>query len=143
MIDTLQKTVIEYMKAGKREEAQIVRDMVAELKNKEIELQRPLTDAEAVTVMRKQVKKLEDAVEQFEEGGRDDLAEENREEIVLLRSFMPAEISDEEVEKRVRAVVEKNEGLDRGRLIGAAIKELGSEIDSSRIAKAVNSILSK
>ena len=139
--DTLQQKSIEFLKAGNREDSQILRDVIAEIKNKEIDLQHPLTDAEVITLMQKMVKKLEEANEEFQSGGRDDLAEENEHEIELLKQFLPAELTDEEIEKRVRVVIAAHPGVERGPLTGMVIKELAGVAESSRIARAVAKVI--
>jgi len=124
----------------------VLRNLLAEISNAEIELKHELTDAETVTLLRKQVKKLKDAALMFEEGGRDDLAEENKLEIEAISKYLPAEISDEELEKNVRIALEKlDPSIEGGRRIGAVIKELAGRdgVESSRISKMVLKLMAQ
>lgn len=141
--EKIQQDIVDALKAGRHDDTQILRGVMAEIKNKEIDEKRTLNDTEVVIMMQKMVKKIEEANEQFLTGGRDDLAEENMHEITILKQYLPAELSDEEVEKKVRDVVAKHPGIERGPLTGIAIKELTGAVESSRVAKAINTILAE
>ncbi len=139
---TIKDDSVALLKAGKTEGAVVLRNLLAEISNAEIELKHELTDAETVTLLRKQVKKLTDAATMFEEGGRDDLAEENKLEIEAISTYLPAEISDEELEKNVRMVLEKlDPSIQGGRRIGAVVKELAGTVEPSRISKMVQKLM--
>lgn len=141
--EKIQQDIVDALKAGRHDDTQILRGVMAEIKNREIDEKKELQDSEVIALMQKMVKKIEEANEQFLTGGRDDLAEENMHEIALLKQYLPAELSDEEVEKKVREVVAKHSGVERGPLTGIAIKELAGIVESSRVAKAVNKILNE
>ncbi len=64
-----------------------------------------LPDAEVVAIVQKEVKKRRDSVEQFEKGGRPELAAKEKEEILVLEMFLPKALSAEELEKLVRAAI--------------------------------------
>ena len=141
---TIKDDSVALLKEGKTEESVMLRNVLAEMNNVEIERKHELTDAEAVAVLHKLVKKLEDAVIMFEEGGRDDLAEENKLEIAALSKYLPAEMSDEELEKNVRTALEKlDPSIEGGRRIGAVVRELASleGAEPSRISKMVQKII--
>lgn len=121
-----------------------LRLLSAELKNKQIDLGHELTDEEAMGVIRKQVKQLNDAKEMFAKGGRADLVAENEVQIATLSAYLPSEISDDELRTEVEKVIAANAALRESSpnaLFGVAIKELREKADPSRITKMVKELL--
>ena len=79
----------------------------------------------------------------FENGGRADLAVENEEEINMLKVYLPAEVSDANLEEKVKAVLLKNDAnTNIGQVIGICIKELKGMGDASKIAELVKKLRS-
>lgn len=104
-----------------------------------------LTDKEAVVVIKKLVKQRKDSIEQFKKGGRMDLVENEEAELKVLEEFLPAQMSEEEVEKIVRLKIEDLKISDKskiGILIGAVLKETGGNADGALVKKIVDEILS-
>src|SRR5262249_46228445 len=66
-----------------------------------------LTDADFITVVQREVKKRRDSIEQFEKGGRPELAEKEKKEIVVLETFLPKALSLEELEQIVKATIQE------------------------------------
>jgi uncharacterized protein YqeY len=79
--------------------------VLADLKNRKIELLRDLTDDDVVDVLRKGIKKRRESVEMYEKGQRDDLAAKERAEVALLERYLPAKVSDDELRAAVRAAI--------------------------------------
>src|SRR5690348_3871082 len=67
-----------------------------------------LSDAQFIAVVQKEVKKRRDSVEQFEKGGRQDLADKEKKEISVLETFLPQPLAPEELEAMVKAVIQEN-----------------------------------
>src|SRR6266568_7380800 len=66
-----------------------------------------LTDADFIAVVQREVKKRRDSIEQFDKGGRPELAEKERREILVLESFLPKALSPEELEQLVKATIQE------------------------------------
>lgn len=110
----------------------------------DLEKESQLTDEEVVEVIRQEAKKRRDAIEGYEKGGRQEAAERERRELAILQSYLPQEISDEELEKIVGeviaglgAVTEK----DFGRVMGEAMKRAKGRASGDRVSAAVKRIL--
>lgn len=104
-----------------------------------------LTDEEAIVVIKRLVKQRKDSIEQFKKGGRQDLVENEEAELKILEEFLPAQMSEEEVEKIVRFKIEDLKITDKskiGVLIGAVLKETGGNADGTLVKKIVDEILS-
>jgi uncharacterized protein len=74
-----------------------IRMLKAALKKVEIDKRRPLTDDEILDVITKQVKQRRDSIAEYEKAGRDELAAKEKEEMVILESYLPEQLSEEEV----------------------------------------------
>lgn len=140
----IQEDQLTALKAKDESTLTTLRLLSAELKNKQIDAGHELSDEEAMGVIRKQVKQLNDAKEMFEKGGRADLVAENVAQIVVLSAYLPTEISDEELRAEVERVISANTALKKSSpnaLFGVTIKELREKADPSRITKMVKELL--
>jgi uncharacterized protein len=136
----IQADLFAAMKSGDKPKVETLRFILAQIKNKEIEKREDITDEETVNVLRKQIKELKESLEAFEKGNRADLAAENNAKIEITTSYLPAEISDEELLKEIERIKAANAELYQKSpkaLIGICIKELRSKADPSRITKLV------
>ncbi|MEK9177258.1 MAG: GatB/YqeY domain-containing protein [Patescibacteria group bacterium] len=100
-----------------------------------------LPDEDALTVVRREVKKRKEAAEAFKGGGRAELAEKEEAERIILESYLPAQMSDEEVKKVVeakKAALGVTDKKDVGRLMGAVMLELKGKADGTAVKKAVD-----
>ena len=104
-----------------------------------------LSDEDALTVIRREVKKRKEAAEAFDKGGRAESAEKERAEQAILETYLPAMMSDDDVVKVVEAKKTElgiSEKKDMGRLMGAVMKELAGKADGDVVKKAVDKVLS-
>src|SRR6266852_5684585 len=83
-----------------------------------------LSDAEAVQVIRKQVKQRQDSIESFEKGGRAELAEKEKRELAILNQYLPAAMSSEELSRLVRETIAEVGATSKAQM-GAVMKALG------------------
>ncbi len=103
-------------------------------------------DADIVRIIKKQVKMRADALEDFAKAGRDDMVEGYKKEIEILQSYLPEEMSAEQIKEKVIEVAEKM-GIEGGMknmgvLMKAAMAELKDAADGSAVNKAVKDFLS-
>lgn len=140
IIQTLQQDQTQALKAGDKKRLETLRYILAKMKNKEIEKRAELTDDEATDILRKQVKELKESIESFEKGNRPDLADESKKQLEIVNSYLPKEMSDEELKAAVDAIIEKNKELyekNAKAIIGVCMRELKNKADSARIIKAI------
>lgn len=132
------------MKAKDETTLSTLRMLKSALKNKEIDLMRPMTEAEVLDIVKIQVKQLKEAIEQFEAGGRSDLAEGNRVELDVLKKYMPAELPDAELESIVKEAVIQSGATskaDMGKAMGFVMKAVSGRADGTRVKSLVEKIL--
>lgn len=140
----LQAEQITAMKAKDVLKLQTVREIISKIKNKEIDKGGPLVDEEVLEVVKKIKKEILESIESFEKGGRADLVEETKKQLAIVTSYLPAEISDEELKAQVASLLEKNKDAiakNPKASIGICMKELRSKADSTRILAALKQIM--
>ena len=126
-----------------------LRMLLSSLRNKELEKRskegkEDLTDEEIVAVIRSEMKKRKDAKELFEKGKRPDLAAKEETEARILQEYLPAECSDEQIEKAVLGVIERLHEVgpkDFGRVMGQAMARLGGRASGERVKEVVTRLL--
>ena len=101
-----------------------------------------LPDAEFVTLVQKEVKKRRDSIEQFEKGGRPELAAKEKQEIAVLESFLPQPLAPEELEKLVRDTIAET-GATSKKDMGAVIKAVQSKASGRAEGKTISQLVGK
>ena len=101
-----------------------------------------LSDAEFVAVTQKEVKKRRDAAEQFEKGGRPELAEKEKKEITVLETFLPKPLSPEELEQLVKAAIQEL-GATGKKEMGAVIKAVQAKAAGRADGKTISGVVGK
>lgn len=152
MHNKIQEQIPEAMRAKDEVRLTTLRGVLAAFTNEAVALKRKpqdkLSDQEAITVIKRLVKQRKDSVEQFRNGGREDLAKNEEAELKILEEFLPAQMSEEQIEKIARLKIEelkKQNGSTSspqvGILMGAIIKETKGEADGAVVKKVVEKIL--
>jgi len=105
-----------------------------------------LSDAEAVTVLKRLAKQRKESAESYEKGGRAELADKERAELAIVEEYLPQMASRDEIERVARAKKDELRIADAsgaGKLTGAVMKELGGNADGNEVKEAVQRILSQ
>jgi uncharacterized protein YqeY len=125
MLPRLESDLKEAMKAGQKRRVSTLRLLLAGIKNERIQLQREPTPAEIEAVIRRAVKQRKDSIEQYAKGGRTDLVDAEKEELVILEAYLPKSLSEGELEDAVRRIIDEKE-LTAAKDVGLVMKELMS-----------------
>jgi uncharacterized protein YqeY len=146
---SLKDQITDDMKAAMRakETAKLgtIRLILAELKRKEVDERIELNDAQVVAVVEKMIKQRKDSISQYEAAGRQDLADVEKAEMVVLSSYMPASLSDEEVAAEVKAAVAASGAAgpqDMGKVIAILKPKLAGRADMGAVSALVKKALS-
>ena len=143
---TLGADIVTAMKARDQIRLTALRMLKTALTNKSIEKGRALEAAEELQVVSTLVKQRKDSIEQFTKGGRQDLADKEQAEIVVLNAYLPAAASDEEIAAAVTAAVAETGATgakDIGKVMKAAMAALaGKTVDGKKVNEVVRSRLS-
>lgn len=98
------------------------------------------TEEDVETVLQKQAKQRRDSIEQFKAGGRDELAEKEAKELELIKSYLPQQMSEEEVKKLVDEAVTTtgaSSQADMGKVMGALMPKVKGKADGSLVSRLV------
>ena len=133
------------MKSNDKAKLSTIRMIRSAVKNKEIELRKPLDDDSIFIVIQGMVKKSEDSIEQFKAGGRMDLVEKETKEIEIMKSFLPQPLSREEVLKVIDQTIEETKASslkDLGKVMKTVMPKLGGKVDGTLVNQLVKERLS-
>ncbi len=132
------------MKAKDASTLEILRMTISSIRNKALEVGKELADTDVVAVIKADAKKIKDALDSFIQNAREDLAVKARRELEILERYLPAQMSDAELEMRVRAKVQElgvSDASQAGKVMGVLAKDLSGQADGSRIKNMLDKIL--
>lgn len=122
----------------------VLRLLKSALKNYEIEVGHDASPQEIMTILQKEAKKRRDSIEQYEKAGRSDLVEEESKELEIIQTYLPKEMSDEQLDSLVREAIAQTgaSGLsDMGKVIPVVIKSSKGSASNDRISTKVKQVL--
>lgn len=122
MLNTIQDDMKRSLKAGEKMRLSTLRMLLAALKNESIEKRRELSEEEIFTVIQREIKLRRNAGEEFKKGFRDDLVQEAEQEIIILESYLPRQLSDAELLALVEQVVTELKATPQD--FGKAMREI-------------------
>lgn len=105
MLAQLQSDMKQALKAGEKQKLSTIRMLLSAIKNESIEKRKELTDEEILTVIQREIKQRRNAIEEFKKGNRADLVNESETEIAWLEAYLPAQLSDDELDTLVHQVI--------------------------------------
>jgi len=132
------------MKAQEKERLSVIRMLQSAVKNEQINVGHELSDEEAMSVIRKAVKQRQDSIEQYSNAGRTELADKERSEMEILRTYLPAELSEEELESGLREIIAATGAQskkDLGKVMKEATARFKGRVDGKKIQEAVSRLL--
>ena len=145
IVEQVDQDLVAAMKAKEELRLSVLRMMKSALKNKQVELGKPVGDAEAMAVLRTLVKQRHESVEAYRKGGREDLASKEEAEIKIVEGYLPAAAPDEEIDSAVAAAIAETgaaEPKDLGKVMKAAMGKLaGKNADGKRVNEKVRARL--
>ena len=147
---SLKDQITEDMKSAMRakETARLgaIRLLLAAIKQREVDERIVIDDAGVIATVEKMIKQRKDSISQFEKAGRDDLVAIEVGEVTILQSYLPAQLSDAEVEAAVAAAVAATGATgpqDMGKVIGALKAQLAGKADMGKVSGLVKAALAQ
>ncbi len=136
------------MKAKDKVRLQTVRSIKKAILEKEVELrpkgQEELTPEQEIELLAQQAKQRRDSIEQYQNAGREDLAEKETQELAIIETYLPEQVSDEELEAIIDRIIADSGAAslkDLGKVMGPAMKQLKGKADGKKIQALVKSKL--
>lgn len=145
LVDTLRKDMFEASKKKEVEKSDILKMALASIKNAQIDAEEELKDVDIEKILRKEVKKINDSIEQFGKMGRDDLIEKEKLQLGVIESYLPELMSEDDVRRVVEEKIKElnaQDMRDMGKVMGVVMKELDGKTDGNTVKNIVQSLLS-
>lgn len=147
--DQIMADLKEAMKNKEQDKLRLLRSLKAKLLEKEISERKggeaELSDEQTIEVLMKAAKQRKESIDQFESGGREDLAENEKRELELIESYLPEMLSEDEVRDVARQKIEElgaENMADMGKVMGVLMQELKGKAEGSVVSKVVKEELS-
>jgi uncharacterized protein YqeY len=146
LIVRLEQDLKTAMKERKAAHLRTLRGLKSALQKKELEKGRgSMSEEDVIAVLQKQARQRKEALSQFEAGGRDDLAEREKEELAIIGTYLPEELSQAELEEIVLEAVNSVSApspSDMGRVMGLVMPKVRGRADGNRVRELVSRTLS-
>ena len=139
--ETIQADIANAMRSKEALKLGVLRMMKTAVKNKEIEKMKPLEEPEVLAVFNSLVKQRKDSVEQFRNGGREELAQKEEAEIRIIEQYLPAGASEDDIRRAVEEAIQETgatSSKDMGKVMKATLGKLaGKTADGSKVSQMV------
>ena len=122
-----------------------IRLLLAAIKQKEVDERIELTDTQVITIVEKMIKQRKDSISQFTTAKRQDLVDQETSELLLLETYLPAQLAEEEILAKVKQTIEASGAVgpqDMGKVIGILKPELAGQADMGKVSAIVKAALS-
>ena len=140
MVEKLKQDMVEAMKNKEKERLTVIRMVKAAMDQEHIDRKKEINDELLIDVVNKQIKMRKDSIAEFEKGGRSDLVDKTQSEIELLMTYLPEQLSIEEVSKIIDDIFSevKPEGQkDMGKVMKEATAKLKGKADMKEVSNII------
>ena len=138
--DKIQEDMKTAMRAQDKERLATIRLIMAALKQKEVDERIVLTDEQILAILNKMIKQRRDSITQFEAGNRVDLADKEKEEVLVIQQYLPTQMSEAEIEQAVAAAIQESgaaSAKDMGKVMGVLKGKLQGKADMTIVSAKV------
>mgnify|MGYP005952648077 FL=1 len=145
MFDKIKSDLLASMKEQDKFKLGVLRMLKSALQMEQINIGHDLTDEETLAVIRREVKKRNSSIQEYERFGKTDTVQDLKHEVAILESYLPAMLSDEEVERIIDEVIETFENPDiksMGKIISLVKEKTNGNADMSKVSALVKERLS-
>lgn len=144
MVEKLKQDMVEAMKAKDKEHLTTIRMIKGDLDKEHIDKKREINDDLLIEVVNRGIKQRKDSIAEFEKGGRNDLIEKTQAEIEILQSYLPAQLSEEEVSLIIDEafqIVNPEGPRDMGKIMKEVQPKLKGRADMKKVSEIIKSKL--
>jgi uncharacterized protein len=134
------------MRSGETVRRDTIRLLTAALKQREVDERKTLSDVDVLAVIEKMIKQRRDSISQFEQGGRQDLADKEKQELTLLQTYMPQAMAEDELAAAIAAAVTETGAAgpaDMGKVMAVLKPQLAGRADMGKVSAAVKAQLTQ
>lgn len=144
LMEQLNLDMKDAMRLKEKDKLSVIRMLKASVQKEQIEVKRDLTADEELTILARELKQRCDSVAEFKKANRDDLAEKTAFEIAVVESYLPKQLSEEEVKAALQQIIEQvgaSSASDFGRVMGVAMTQLKGQADGNVVREMVKTLL--
>lgn len=134
------------LRSGDKLKVSVIRLLTALIKNREVEKRGPLTDAEVIQAIVSSCKQRQEAIEQFRQGGRQDLVDKEAAELVILQSYLPSALTPEELQAMVLDAIREAQPAspkEMGKVMAVLMPKITGRADGKVVSTLVREALVK
>lgn len=145
MEDKLRNDMKNALKTGQKEKLSTLRIVLAQVKDERIKKKSDLSDEDIIAVLMRAVKSRKDSIEMYRQGNRMDLVEKETAELEVIQSYLPEQMSEDDVKKIIAEIVESSGATDMkdiGKVMGPAMEKLKGKADGKLVQQIARSLLS-
>jgi len=140
-LENLEKQIIVEYKAGNQEKRVFLQTLKAALLKKKIDMRKSFNEEVELATLKNELKQLNESFKEQQDAGRDDLTATTKNQIEILESILPEQMSDEEAEKTVREIISGLEDKSFGNAMKESMAKLRSSADGGKISQIVKRVL--
>ena len=144
LMETIANDLISALKSGQKEKLLILRMVKSAIKNAEIEKGELLNDDEVLAVLRTFAKRAKDSIEQFSQGGRDELAEKEKVQLAFIEDYLPKQLGEDDLRGMIKEVIQEQgaSGIkDMGRVMKGLMVKAKGQVDGKSANNIVKEML--
>lgn len=133
------------LKSGQKEKLSTLRTTIAQIKDERIKKKTELSDEDIISVLMRAVKSRKDSIEMYKQGGRQDLVDKETAELQVLQSYLPEQMSEQDIKKVIAEIVTSSGAQDMkdiGKVMGPAMAKLKGKADGKLVQQIARSLLS-
>ena len=133
------------MREGDKERLGTIRLALSAIKQQEVDSRSTLEDADILAILDKMAKQRRESIEQFEKAGRDDLASKEKDELKVIQTYLPSQLSDEEIASIIDEAIQTTRAQtmrDMGKIMGIIKPKMQGRADMSAVSALIKSRLS-
>lgn len=144
LLNRLTEELKEALRAGNHIKLSVIRLLKSSIKNREIEKMAPLTDEEIIDIIMTALKQRRESIEQFQKGGREDLVQKEKSELEILQTFLPQQLSEEELVGEIQAVIREvgaSSPKDMGKVMKILMIRLKGRAEGAKVSSLVKELM--
>ena len=142
--ETIRTEMTTAWKAGDTIRRDALRLLIAALENARIEAGRPLEDTDTIRVLQKEAKQRRDSITEYDKAGRSDLSAKEQQELDVITTFLPTQLSDDEIRELARGVIAETGASgagDVGKIMRPLIAKVAGRADGGRVNQIARELL--
>lgn len=144
LADQLQEDMKIAMRNKEKEKLLTIRMVRSAIKKAEIDAKEPLSDDEILDVIMREVKQRKDAISEYKKAGRDDLVQKENNELAILESYLPKQLTEEELREVIQTTIQKlgaTSKKEMGKVMGAVLSQVKRKADGKTVNRLVQEML--